>query len=84
MAPEPLTRGKHARQGGFERYQPGLTQGNRYLVDEMSEIERLQRRIGCDREGGAPQAAEVNEAGALDRVVSLRGHSKVSDVMIRS
>ena len=59
-------------------------QGNRYFVDEMSQIKRLQRRIGRDRERRAPQAAKIDEAGALDRVIGLGRNSKVSDVMIRS
>jgi len=50
--------------------------GQPVFVDEMSQIKRLQRRIGRDRERRAPQAAKVDEAGALDRVIGLGGTVK--------
>ena len=75
---------KHPRQRGFKSDQPVFVQADRYLVHEMSQIKRLQGRISRDGQRGTPQAAEIDEADALDCVALLGRNGEVSDVMIGS
>jgi hypothetical protein len=84
MAAKGLARREHTRQSRLKSDQPVFTQGERYLVHEMSQIERLQGRISRDGQGRAPQAAEIDKADALDRVACLGRNGKVSYVVVGS
>ena len=84
VAAKRLAGWEHTGQSGFKSNQPVFTQGDRYLVYEMSQIERLHGKISRNGQRRVPQAAEIDEADALDRVLCLEWNGEVSYVVIGS